>query len=127
MRILLVWIGIVTVAATGRASERVLAQVTQPIGGSGAGILLADVSYVDWFNIELDPWPSVRLTTAANCVPTDDGTEDLNLANKLGLRVSLAGPPSNDPSNPQCLRGDTLDVVLSISPNPGESQKTWMR
>lgn len=118
---------ILAAAVPTRASERVLAEVTQPVEGSGEGVLLANVSYVDWFSIGLDPWPSVRLTTAANSILTDRGAQNLNVANTLGIKTSLGGPLSADPSKPQGLRGDTLDVILSVPESPparGSTQKS---
>jgi hypothetical protein len=120
MKILFACMCVVITAARASANERVLVQVTQPVQGSGAGVLLADVCYVDWFNLELDSWPSVRLTTAANSIITDHGPQNLNVANALGFTVSLPGSPSVDPSKPQGLRGDTLDVNLAI---PGLSER----
>jgi len=114
MRIVAVCLALLSSCAVANASERVLAEVTQPIGGSGEGILLANVSYVDWFNRELDPWPSVRLTTAPNSILTERGAQDLNRASELGVKVSLRGAPSGDPSRPQGLRGDTLEVSLAV-------------
>ncbi len=117
MKLLLACMCVATTTVTASASERGLAQVTQPVEGSGAGILLADVCYLDWFN-ELDPWPSVRLTTAANSILTDRGQQNLNVANALGFKVSVGGLASVDPSKPQGMRGDTLDVNLLIPDHP---------
>lgn len=117
MKVLCACICVATLAATANASERMLVEVTQPVEGSGAGLLLADVCYLDWFNSELDPWPSIRLTTAANSIVTDRGNQNLNVANALGFGVSLGGTPSVDPHKPQGLHGDTLDVNLVV---PGQ-------
>ena len=65
MKALLAWVGATAMVTAATASERVLAEATQPIGGTGEGIVLAGVSYVGWFNVDLDPWPAIRLTTAA--------------------------------------------------------------
>ena len=104
-------------ARQAESSERSCLPISQPITGTGAGIEIIQVPYIDFFNTWLSPATPVVLTVAENHLHTNQGTENLNMANLLGLTVTpLPGSAEPDKYGDRFpgLYGDTLKVYLRV-------------
>ena len=116
----LVIAALVISVSQAHASEWSCRQVSQPLGGTGAGTEIAEVLYVGLFNSYLNPATWVELTTSPNMVETPDGQRNLNMANRFGITVKpLPGLHSPDGYEYPGLYGDTLKVNVRI-PTPEE-------
>jgi hypothetical protein len=105
-------------ASPSFATERGCWEISQPIGGTGAGVEIALVPYVEFLNTWLDPASTVKLTVAENVIRTNQGEENLNYANLLGMSVTpFPGAPARDGDTDQTfpgLYGDTLKVHVRV-------------
>jgi hypothetical protein len=105
----LVAVALVMAAATvAQASEEAFYEVAQPVE-SEAGIEVVHVTYAGYSSICCPP---VLYTCRANALITDSGTQNRNLANLLGMRVTVVGNTRPDLPDYMC---DTLDVKLDLS------------
>jgi hypothetical protein len=124
----IVFSAVILQSSLAQASDRSFMTISQPLEGSGAGIVIAQVLYVDFYNTWLDPSTAVRLTVAENRIHTKQGPENLNTANLLGIVITpLPGELGRD-GNAEYrfpgLCGDTLKVRVRV---PFDSEMEYER
>jgi hypothetical protein len=90
-----------------QASEEVFYEVAQPVE-SAAGIEIVHTTYASYGSTCCLP---VLYTCRANSLATDSGVQNRNLANLIGIAVTVKGNTRPDLPDWMC---DTLDVQLDL-------------
>ena len=99
---------VVISTSLSQASEEGFFEVAQPVETAG-GFAVVHVTYASYTSVCC---PSVLYTCRANTLGTDSGVQNRNLANRLGMRVTVAGNKLAELPDYMC---DTLDVRLDLS------------
>lgn len=107
-------------ASSARASELSAVQVTQLVGGTGEGPLIAQVLYLGYFTV-VNPYAAVWLTARENMLAVDRGKqfiENHNIAHELGIRIEIRGVQFEtlDEAIASYARRETLEVTMGVPP-----------
>lgn len=104
----------VLLSSAAQSSEPICLQIAQPIQGTGAGIIIAVVPYVGYY---FGHFEAVEFTVKANLILTDQGQQNLNLANLLGITLSPGLRAGVLQGESPGLHGDTLSVMVRVPPD----------